>query len=282
MVRIAVRTRAQPSASAVSSRKRATSTLPPDRIDARRAGRRRRPCPCSSAASADAPLGSSTSFSRSKANRIAATISASRDGDDRGARARGSTGNVRSPGVSSCWPSAIVRRDGHADALAGGERARACRRRPRARRRSTRHARAAAPSAAVAQPGDQPAAADRARAAASSAPPSSISSSAAVPWPAMIALVVVGVHDRQPVALGALAPSSASRSSRVAVEAHDRARRSPRSRRPSTRARPRGMRIVAGRVVQRGATARAPARGCPTRRSRRRGRGRGSSEATAL
>ena len=82
------------------------STLPPLIVTPARAPRTFT-LPTSSAASADAPLGSTTSFNRSNANRMAPRISSSVTVTTPAARAR-TMGHVNSPGAWVCWPSAIV------------------------------------------------------------------------------------------------------------------------------------------------------------------------------
>ena len=98
--------------------------LPPESYDANAPAlpRTARPRPSSAGAARMAPLGSTTSFMRSKRNRIAATICASVTVTTSAARAL-MIGQVSSPGVAACWPSAIVAADVDAHALAAGQRA---------------------------------------------------------------------------------------------------------------------------------------------------------------
>ena len=72
----------RPSAPPSSSAKRATPTLPPDTTDADAGALRVDPVGRAAPRRATAPLGSVTTFSRSKRNAIASRISASRDRDD--------------------------------------------------------------------------------------------------------------------------------------------------------------------------------------------------------
>ena len=166
---------------AVSARKRATSTLPPERMTPTR-----RPAastrPASRAARAEAPLGSRTSLSRSKAKRMASTISASDTVSTAATRSR-TTGKVRSPGMSSCWPSAIVRPTGtRTRSPAASERRVSS---PTSGSTPTTAHAGHSAVAAVEQPAISPPP-PTGTSSTSSSPPSSISSSAAVPWPAMI------------------------------------------------------------------------------------------------
>ena len=211
-----------------------TSTLPPDRITPVR-----RPppstLPASSAASADAPLGSSTSLRRSNAKRIAATISASETVTTTRRRARGSR---RRCARRACRAAGRRR--------SSGRPARARARPAASERRVSSPTSGSTPTTAAvrAQRGgrrrgarDQPAAADR--------------DEQQVERAAVLdqlerrgalaghdALVVVGVHDRQALALGATR-RSAPRGRPSSGRSGRSARRSPRSRPPSTPARPR-------------------------------------------
>ncbi len=83
-----------------------------------RAGPAASTLPASSAANAHAPLGSATVFARSNSRRMAVTISSS-ETVTTSWTSSWMTGNVSSPGIGSCWPSAIVRGTSMRDALAG-------------------------------------------------------------------------------------------------------------------------------------------------------------------
>ena len=96
-------------------------TLPPEIVTPTRRPRAST-LPASSAANALAPLGSATVLARSNRSRMASTISAS-ETVTTSWTSSWITGNVSSPGIGSCWPSAIVRGTGDPDPLARGERA---------------------------------------------------------------------------------------------------------------------------------------------------------------
>ena len=165
-----------------SSQNRATSTLPPETITPDAAPRARRH------ARRAAPPRRRPRSARSRASCARTTNAIAVDdlvvGDELTlVHRRRLTANVSSPGVSACWPSAIVRGIGIATRSARRQRAAGVVARlgldadhPDARRQRLRGGRAA---------GDQPAAADRRRAARRARPTSSSSSSAAVPCPAM-------------------------------------------------------------------------------------------------
>ena len=248
------------------------------RSSRRRAGPRRRTRPASSAASAQAP--------RRLGDGLHALEQEPHRGDDLRRRtprrprrrARGSPANVSSPGIGSCWPSAIVRGTGiRTRSPAASERrvvvarlgldaddAHAVEQRLGGRRAAR----------------DQPAAAD--------------ADQQHVERPGLLdqlerhralaghhALVVVRM-DRDEPALGDELGEQLLAVLRRSGRSGSPRRRGPRWRRACRAAR---RRASGSRRARRAAArrARAPARGCPTRRSRRRARAPASvSDATAL
>ena len=178
------------------------------------------------------------------------------------------TGKVSSPGIGSCWPSAIVRGTVDPHALAGGERAQRCRRPPRARRRR-RGCPGASAFARGRAAGDQAAAADADQQHVERAGRPRAARARDRALPGHHALVVVRV-DRDEPALGDELGQQRLAVGRVAVEA-----RSPRRRSRAVAASLPARRVVGHqdrRPARRAAArpARAPGRGCPRRRSRRR------------
>ena len=186
------------------------------------------------------------------------------------------TGKVSSPGIGSCWPSAIVRGTSirtrspaasertksspasgstpitRVSGDSAGDRGRAARRAGRRRRRQTSST--------------------------SSGPASSSSSSAAVPWPAMHARVVVGM-DRDEPALGDERGQQRLAVLPVAVEAARSRRRSPRVAATLPAGASSGIRITAGTSCSRAASDSAwawlPEETVATPRARSPGRQRG-------